>query len=72
MTSRVARPGTEVGPLVSDEQAAHVRALVEEAVAAGAALHCGGPGEGRFFAPADTVLLVTVSASQTGPKTSRR
>jgi succinate-semialdehyde dehydrogenase/glutarate-semialdehyde dehydrogenase len=45
---------TEVGPMTSDEQFEHVRELVDEAVANGARRHCGGPMEGRFFAP--TVL----------------
>jgi acyl-CoA reductase-like NAD-dependent aldehyde dehydrogenase len=44
---------TEVGPLASDEQLDRVTELVDEAVAAGATMHCGGPtGEPRFFAPA--------------------
>jgi succinate-semialdehyde dehydrogenase/glutarate-semialdehyde dehydrogenase len=44
---------TEVGPMVSDEQLGIVRELVDDAVAGGARLECGGPtGEGRFFAPA--------------------
>ena len=47
----------EVGPMVSDEQFELVRELVDDAVAAGATLECGGPTEvdgmsGRFFAPA--------------------
>ena len=50
-------PGVEVGPMVSEEQFEVVRELVDDAVAAGAALRCGGPIEveglsGRFFAPA--------------------
>jgi len=50
--------GTEIGPLSSREQFERVRALVDEAVAAGAELRCGGPIEppaglnGSFFAPA--------------------
>jgi succinate-semialdehyde dehydrogenase/glutarate-semialdehyde dehydrogenase len=49
---------TEIGPMVSDEQHATVRGLVDDAVAAGAVLHCGGPVEGpaglsgAFYAPA--------------------
>ena len=51
-------PRTEVGPMISPEQAAHVRALVDDAVAAGARLHCGGPVDppsglsGAWYAPA--------------------
>ena len=48
---------TEIGPMVSDEQFELVRELVDDAVANGATLHCGGPTEapgfsGRFYAPA--------------------
>lgn len=49
---------TEIGPLTSREQFEHVRALVDEAVADGAQLRCGGPVQpppgcsGPFFAPA--------------------
>ncbi len=49
---------TQVGPLASAARLARVQELVEEAVAAGARLHCGGPVEGplatagAFFAPA--------------------
>ncbi|HSD79455.1 MAG TPA: aldehyde dehydrogenase family protein [Solirubrobacteraceae bacterium] len=52
-------PDVEIGPLVSRERAGRVRALVDEAVADGATLHCGGalePGPdglaGAFYAPA--------------------
>jgi acyl-CoA reductase-like NAD-dependent aldehyde dehydrogenase len=51
---------TEIGPMVSREQFELVRELVDDAVAAGAQLRCGGPVEvpgfeqGAFFAP--TVL----------------
>ena len=50
---------TEIGPMVSHEQFELVRELVDDAVASGAELHCGGPlpdaPEGRdFYAP--TVL----------------
>src|SRR6201991_4742085 len=34
---------TEIGPMVSPEQFEIVRELVDDAVAAGATLHCGGP-----------------------------
>ena len=49
---------TQVGPLASAGRLARVQELVEEAVAAGARLHCGGPVEGplatagAFYAPA--------------------
>jgi acyl-CoA reductase-like NAD-dependent aldehyde dehydrogenase len=48
---------TEVGPMVSVDQYELVVELVEDAVANGATLHCGGPTEvpgfsGRFYAPA--------------------
>ena len=43
---------TEVGPLTSVERAERVRSLVEDAVSRGAVLHCGGPREGAYFAPA--------------------
>jgi acyl-CoA reductase-like NAD-dependent aldehyde dehydrogenase len=42
---------TEIGPMVSPEQLATVAELVDDAVAAGATLHCGGP-EPPFFRPA--------------------
>jgi acyl-CoA reductase-like NAD-dependent aldehyde dehydrogenase len=42
---------TEVGPMVSSEQLAQVRELVDDAVASGAELHCGGAEE-PFFRPA--------------------
>jgi succinate-semialdehyde dehydrogenase/glutarate-semialdehyde dehydrogenase len=52
---------TEIGPMTTREQFEHVRALVDEAVADGARLECGGPvaspaglEHGAFFAP--TVL----------------
>ncbi len=53
-----ADPRTQVGPLSSRRRAEHVHALVQEAVAAGAHLHCGGPvnppgcDAGAFYAPA--------------------
>ena len=50
---------TEIGPMVSREQFDIVRELVDDAVAAGATLHCGGPLSqapdglsGDFYAPA--------------------
>jgi succinate-semialdehyde dehydrogenase/glutarate-semialdehyde dehydrogenase len=52
-----ARFDVEVGPMISAEQLDAVRELVDDAVAAGAVLECGGPVEvdglsGSFFAPA--------------------
>jgi len=53
-----ANPHTQVGPLASPRRAENVNALVQEAVAQGARLRCGGPvnppgcGEGSFYAPA--------------------
>jgi acyl-CoA reductase-like NAD-dependent aldehyde dehydrogenase len=49
---------TEIGPMVSGEQFELVRELVDDAVANGATLHCGGPLDvaahprGHFYAPA--------------------
>ena len=49
---------TEIGPMVSREQFELVRELVDDAVANGATLHCGGPVDvaahpsGNFYAPA--------------------
>jgi succinate-semialdehyde dehydrogenase/glutarate-semialdehyde dehydrogenase len=51
---------TEIGPMVSREQFEIVRELVQDAVAAGATLHCGGPLDvppapglsGDYYAPA--------------------
>jgi succinate-semialdehyde dehydrogenase/glutarate-semialdehyde dehydrogenase len=37
------QPGTQVGPLASPRRLEHVRELVDDAVAHGARLHCGGP-----------------------------
>ncbi len=51
---------TEIGPMVSQDQFDIVRELVDDAVASGATLRCGGPAEappgleGAFYAP--TVL----------------
>jgi acyl-CoA reductase-like NAD-dependent aldehyde dehydrogenase len=42
---------TEVGPMVSPEQLGLVQELVDDAVAAGATLHCGG-ARAPFFEPA--------------------
>jgi len=52
-----ADPRTQVGPLASARRAQYVAALVDEAVAQGARLHCGGPVQppgcdGSFYAPA--------------------
>ena len=51
--------GVQVGPLASARRLEHVRELVDEAVAQGARLHCGGPSSRRpgargaaFYAPA--------------------
>jgi acyl-CoA reductase-like NAD-dependent aldehyde dehydrogenase len=45
-------PATSIGPLISRDRADRVRALIEDAVASGATLHCGGPREGAYCAPA--------------------
>jgi succinate-semialdehyde dehydrogenase/glutarate-semialdehyde dehydrogenase len=50
-------PATEIGPLTRRDRLERVRGLVDEAVAEGATLHCGGPASvdglaGAFFAPA--------------------
>jgi succinate-semialdehyde dehydrogenase/glutarate-semialdehyde dehydrogenase len=42
---------TEIGPMVSPEQLAIVKELVDDAVANGATLHCGG-AEAPYFRPA--------------------
>jgi succinate-semialdehyde dehydrogenase/glutarate-semialdehyde dehydrogenase len=53
-----ASPRTQVGPLASARRAEHVGELVQQAVAQGAYLHCGGPvsppgcDAGAFYAPA--------------------
>jgi acyl-CoA reductase-like NAD-dependent aldehyde dehydrogenase len=53
-----ADPRVQVGPLASARRVEHVSALVEEALAEGASLHCGGPvrppgcDAGAFYAPA--------------------
>lgn len=51
------KPRTEIGPLVAPERLERVRELVDEALAGGAELRCGGPIEvaglaGGFYAPA--------------------
>ncbi len=45
-------PGTDVGPLLATDRVARLAELVDEAVAGGATLHCGGPLTGAYFAPA--------------------
>jgi acyl-CoA reductase-like NAD-dependent aldehyde dehydrogenase len=53
-----ADPRVQVGPLASPRRVEHVSALVQEALAGGARLHCGGPvsppgcDAGSFYAPA--------------------
>jgi succinate-semialdehyde dehydrogenase/glutarate-semialdehyde dehydrogenase len=50
-------PNTEVGPIISEAQLRRIEAQVEDAVANGAKVLCGGqrlPGPGLFYAP--TVL----------------
>jgi acyl-CoA reductase-like NAD-dependent aldehyde dehydrogenase len=42
---------TEIGPMVSDEQLRQVKGLVDDAVAGGATLRCGGP-DAPWFRPA--------------------
>jgi acyl-CoA reductase-like NAD-dependent aldehyde dehydrogenase len=49
-----------IGPLVSRDRADRVGALVDDAVAGGATLHCGGPHDGAYCAPA--VLTGVTSA----------
>jgi succinate-semialdehyde dehydrogenase / glutarate-semialdehyde dehydrogenase len=55
------RPGVQMGPLASRRRVEHVRELVDEAVAQGARLHCGGlleqapegcAADAPFYAPA--------------------
>ncbi|QEC46685.1 aldehyde dehydrogenase [Baekduia soli] len=51
-----ADPATEIGPLVGGERLHRLTELLEEAVALGATIHCGGPREvaglsGAFCAP---------------------
>jgi acyl-CoA reductase-like NAD-dependent aldehyde dehydrogenase len=45
---------TEIGPMISREQFDTVSELVDDAVAAGASMQCGGPSEPPFYTP--TVL----------------
>lgn len=44
--------GVQVGPLAHEQRVARVHEIVQEAVAQGAVLHCGGPAAGRLYAPA--------------------
>jgi acyl-CoA reductase-like NAD-dependent aldehyde dehydrogenase len=52
-------PCVQIGPLASERRLAHVRELVEEAVAQGATLHCGGP-----VPPEDLVGLAPAKSSE--------
>jgi acyl-CoA reductase-like NAD-dependent aldehyde dehydrogenase len=45
-------PRVQMGPLASARRVEHVHELVQDAVAHGATLHCGGPLGGPFYAPA--------------------
>ena len=50
-------PNTEIGPLLAADRVERLIELIDEAVAGGATLHCGGPRSvgslsGAFFAPA--------------------
>lgn len=50
-------PETEIGPLLAADRAERLATLIDEAVAGGATLHCGGPVSidglpGAYFAPA--------------------
>ncbi|RBM12673.1 aldehyde dehydrogenase [Streptomyces sp. PT12] len=45
-------PATDVGPLVSEAEAARVTAWIDEAVGGGAVLHTGGERRGGFVTPA--------------------
>ena len=53
-----AQPTTEIGPLLARDRVERLIAYIDEAVAGGATLHCGGPvgvdghGAAAFFAPA--------------------
>lgn len=44
----------DLGPIINDDQLAHIRGLVDDSVAAGARVRAGGTNEGRFLRP--TVL----------------
>jgi succinate-semialdehyde dehydrogenase / glutarate-semialdehyde dehydrogenase len=51
---RGSEPGTDVGPLIDDDSRSKVAELVEDAVAKGATVRCGGnagSGAGYFFEP---------------------
>ncbi|HEY5287069.1 MAG TPA: aldehyde dehydrogenase family protein [Solirubrobacteraceae bacterium] len=52
-------PRVQIGALASERRLAHVCELVEEAVAQGATLHCGGP-----VRPADLVGLASADATE--------
>jgi acyl-CoA reductase-like NAD-dependent aldehyde dehydrogenase len=43
--------GNCIGPIINDKQVAKIRAQVDEAVAKGAKILCGGKNDGRFFEP---------------------
>ena len=50
-------PQTEIGPLLAPDRVQRLVAFIDEAVAGGATLHCGGPvsvdgRDGAYFAPA--------------------
>ncbi len=47
-------PATDIGPMISEKEAARAEAWVREAVEAGAVLECGGERDGAKFVP--TVL----------------
>ena len=55
-------PRVQIGPLASERRLAHVRELVEEAVAQGATLHCGGP-----VTPEDLVGFASAGSPERGP-----
>ncbi len=54
-------PRVQIGPLASERRLAHVRELVDEAVAQGATLHCGGP-----VPPENLMGLVPASSTERG------
>ncbi len=58
-------PGVQMGPLASTRRLAHVCELVDEAVAQGATLHCGGP-----VAPADLVRLASSNPTESEQDTA--
>ncbi|MGH9534296.1 MAG: aldehyde dehydrogenase family protein [Terriglobales bacterium] len=45
-------PATDVGPMITDEAAARAEGWIQEAVAGGAHLLCGGQRDGGFLTPA--------------------